>query len=142
MNSGNIEDSLTEQQLVKMEEMAGRYSAPQVAKYLGMRKTSFYKMLKYNKTISGRYQKARLDKIGVIASIVYDAAQAKDLTAAIFYLKTRAGWSEHKDEDNEEEFDSEDVAKDSPEYIAKVKAQIEWEEEYDRKIELKKKGEF
>jgi len=93
---------LTDEERAQVEALAAVLSSEQIADYLGVGRTTFYDIMKRDSDVSERYKRGRARAIGGVAKGLIQQAQAGNMTAAIFYLKTQAGWRET---DNEESAD-------------------------------------
>lgn len=90
---------LTEAQRHQVEALAAYLTQEQIAHYLGISEASFKNMMTADKSLFSLYKKGQAKAIGAIAQSLMISARDKDnTTAQIFYLKTRGGWKEAKDE--------------------------------------------
>lgn len=85
---------LTPAQVVEVETLAAVLSTEQVCDYFGMGKVTFLEICKRQPEVLERYKRGQSRAIGTVAKGLLQQARAGNLTAAIFYLKTRAGWRE------------------------------------------------
>jgi hypothetical protein len=87
---------LTEKQKEKLSYMAPYLTADQIADCLEVPRRTFFEILKRDEEVAALYKKHRSDKVAEVASNLVNKAIGGDTTAAIFFLKTQAGWSENK----------------------------------------------
>lgn len=85
---------LTDEQLAQVEALASVMSADLIADYLGMGRSTFYEVMKRQEGVSGRYKRGKAKAVGNVAQGLLKQAMDGNTTAAIFYLKTQAGWAE------------------------------------------------
>ena len=91
---------LTEEQIEQVERLARYLPTELLAGYFGMGKTTFYEVLKRQPEVSERYKKGKAAAVSEIASTLVSKAIDGDMTAAIFYLKTRGGYTDKTQVDN------------------------------------------
>lgn len=92
--STSRQKSLSAEQMVQVEALGAVLSLEQVAEYFGMGRTTFYKIMERQPEVSVRYRKGKAKAIGSVAQGLLKQALEGNSTAAIFYLKTQAGWRE------------------------------------------------
>lgn len=85
---------LTEEEKAQVEALASVLNTEQLADYFGIGRTTFYEIMERDPSVSVRYKKGRAKAVGNIAGNLIKRAQDGNITAAIFYLKTQAGWHE------------------------------------------------
>lgn len=91
---GRKAKKLTEQQKSEVETLAAVLTSDQIADYLGIGRTTFYKMMNEDPDIDERYKRGRAKALlSVSKNLIYQAREG-NLTAQIFYLKTQGGWRE------------------------------------------------
>ncbi len=83
-----------EDQTAMVERLASVLSKGQLADYFGISETTFREVEKRQPEVSVAYQKGRGKAIASVAGNLVNQAQNGNTTAAIFYLKTQAGWKE------------------------------------------------
>ena len=81
-------------QIIMVEKLASVLTKKQLADYYGISETTFREVEKRQPEVSVAYQKGRGKAIASVASNLVNQAQNGNVTAAIFYLKTQAGWKE------------------------------------------------
>ncbi len=91
---------LNEEELAQVEALASVLSTEQIADYFGIARTTFYDIMNRQEGVSERYKRGRAKAIGSVSKGLLQKAQNGDNTAAIFYLKTQAGWKETVHLDN------------------------------------------
>ncbi len=91
---GRPEKVLNEEQIIQVEALASVLTTEQIADYLGIGRTTFYSVMERQPEVAERYKRGRAKAVANISGNLIKQAQAGNITAAIFYLKTQAGWSE------------------------------------------------
>ena len=71
-------------------------SKEQIADYLGISRPTFDAILERDEEVNLHYKKGKAIAIQSVAKGLVNQAINGNITAAIFYLKTQAGWSETK----------------------------------------------
>lgn len=82
----------------QLEALAAVLTQAQIADYFGIGRTTFYEMVKRDQKISEHYKKGRAKAIVNISGNLIQQAKSGNTSAAMFYLKTQAGWRERDDE--------------------------------------------
>jgi hypothetical protein len=85
---------LTEEQLTEIGTLAPYLTADQLADTIGISRSKFFEFLQKDEKVSGLYKKAKGRAVANVANNLVMQAQNGNTTAAIFYLKTQAGWKE------------------------------------------------
>jgi hypothetical protein len=84
--------------LVEVERLAAYLSVDQIAAYFCIGQNTFYEIMKRQPEVAVSYQKGRVEKTMLFAQQLQDKALGitteGDTTCLLFYLKTRARWSE------------------------------------------------
>lgn len=84
--------------IVELERLSAYLSLEQIAAYFGISQATFYAIMKRQPEVASSYQKGRVDKTVLFAQQLQDKAlgitNEGDTTCLLFYLKTRARWSE------------------------------------------------
>jgi len=93
---------LSEEQKAQVEALAAYLTQEQIADYFGITRPTFHAVMERDPDISLRYKRGKAKAIGAIAQGLIQQARAGDKVAAMFYLKTQAGWREttHVDHSN------------------------------------------
>lgn len=91
---GRPTKSLTPEQVAQVEALGAVLSIEQIADYFGISKTTFYAIMERQPEVSERYKKGKAKAIGSVAQGLLQQARDGNTTAAMFYLKTQAGWRE------------------------------------------------
>ncbi len=81
-------------QINLVEKLASVLTKAQLSDYLGISETTFRAVEERQPEVSDAYKKGRGRAIASVASNLVNQAQNGNTTAAIFYLKTQAGWKE------------------------------------------------
>lgn len=92
--------TFNEEQIVQIEALGAVLSLAQVADYFGIALNTFHAACERQPEVFERYKKGQTKAIGSVAQSLLTQAREGNLTAAIFYLKTRAGWRETQVVDN------------------------------------------
>jgi len=91
---GRPRKKLTKAQIEEVETLAAVLSVEQIGAYFGLGKTTFYEIMKRQPEVYERYQRGKARAVGSVAKNLIMQAREGNTTAAIFYLKTQAGWKE------------------------------------------------
>ncbi len=81
-------------QTAQVEALAAVLSKGQMADYFGISETTFREIESRQPDVSDAYKRGKAKAIGGIAQNLISQARSGNTTAAIFYLKTQAGWKE------------------------------------------------
>lgn len=81
-------------QIAQVEALAAVLSKGQMADYFGISETTFREIESRQPDVSDAYKRGKAKAIGGIAQNLISQARSGNTTAAIFYLKTQAGWKE------------------------------------------------
>lgn len=88
-------DPFTDDQLSQVAKLAGYgLTQAQIADWFGVHDRTLRKWMEADDAIAAAYKTGRAKAIDTIASKLYERAKEGDNTAAIFWLKTNAGWRE------------------------------------------------
>jgi DNA-binding XRE family transcriptional regulator len=91
----------TEDKIIQVEKLASVLSKAQLADYLNISENTFRAIEERQPEVSEAYKRGKAKAIGNVATNLIQQAQAGNTTAAIFYLKTQAGWKEDKEPERE-----------------------------------------
>jgi hypothetical protein len=83
-----------EHQTKMVESLASVLSKKQLADYFAISETTLRAVEDRQPEVSDAYKKGKAKAIAGIASNLISQARKGNMTAAIFYLKTQAGWRE------------------------------------------------
>lgn len=86
--------TMTDEQVSQIEALGSVLSIEQIADYFGISKVTFYKIMERQPEVGLRYKKGKAKAIGSVAQGLLQQARDGNTTAAMFYLKTQAGWRE------------------------------------------------
>ena len=86
--------TMTDEQVSQIEALGSVLSIEQIADYFGICKATFYKIMERQPEVGIRYKKGKAKAIGSVAQGLLQQARDGNTTAAMFYLKTQAGWRE------------------------------------------------
>ena len=92
---------LTDEQVVELGALAAVLSQEQIADYFNISRKTFYEMIQRDTRVSTQYKRGRSQAIANIGGNLLSQAKAGNTAAAIFYLKTQAGWKETQVVQNE-----------------------------------------
>lgn len=85
---------LTDEQVIQVKALAQYLSKEQIADYLGVARSTFDAILERDEQVFIHYKKGKASAIANVAKGLVKQAIDGNMTAAIFYLKTQAGWRE------------------------------------------------
>ena len=85
---------LTADQIREVETLAAVLNQEQIADYIGVPVRTFRAILQRDDDVSASYKKGKARAIGRVSQSLLKSATEGNITAAIFYLKTQAGWRE------------------------------------------------
>lgn len=83
-----------EEQTAMVERLAAVLSKGQLADYFGISETTLRAIEDRQPEVSDAYKRGKGRAIAGVAGNLINQAQNGNVTAAIFYLKTQAGWKE------------------------------------------------
>ena len=84
---------LTEDESAQVEALAAYLSVEQMADFFGISYSTMRRILDRDSDVLNRYKKGRSKALVAVAQGLLQQARGGNMTAAIFYLKTRGGWS-------------------------------------------------
>ena len=90
-----------EAQTAQVEALAAVLSKGQMADYFGISETTLRQIEERQPEVFEAYKRGKAKAIGNVAKNLIQQAQTGNIAAAIFYLKTQAGWKESKEEERE-----------------------------------------
>ena len=90
-----------EAQTAQVEALAAVLSKGQMADYFNISETTLREVESRQPEVFDAYKRGRAKAIGNVAKNLISQAQMGNISAAIFYLKTQAGWKEDKDPERE-----------------------------------------
>ena len=85
---------LDDKQIAQVEALAAFLTLEQIADYFGMHRETFNAVCERQPEVFRQYKKGKSKAIANISQNLIKQAQDGNTTAAIFYLKTQAGWTE------------------------------------------------
>jgi len=86
--------TLTAAQVTEVETLAAVLNQEQIADYFGFSQDTFQRMMERDSEVLRSYKRGKAKAIGSIAGNLIGQAKKGNVAAAIFYLKTQAGWKE------------------------------------------------
>lgn len=86
-----------EAQTAQVEALAAVLSKGQMADYFNISENTLREIEERQPEVSEAYKRGKAKAIGNVAKNLISQAQMGNITAAIFYLKTQAGWKEDKE---------------------------------------------
>jgi len=90
-----------EAQTAQVEALAAVLSKGQMADYFGISENTLREIEERQPEVSEAYKRGKAKAIGNVAKNLISQAQMGNITAAIFYLKTQAGWKEDKESERD-----------------------------------------
>ena len=91
---------LDEKQIAQVEALAAYLTLEQISDYFGITRPTFDAICERQPDVFLHYKKGKSKAIANISQNLIKQAQDGNTTAAIFYLKTQAGWKETQVVDN------------------------------------------
>ena len=85
---------LDDKQIAQVEALAAFLTLEQIADYFGVTRPTFDAICQRQPEVFLQYKKGKSKAIANISQNLIKQAQDGNTTAAIFYLKTQAGWKE------------------------------------------------
>ena len=85
---------LTAEQITEVGALASYLNQEQIADYLGISRRTFIDILNRDDEVFAQYKKGKSTAIASVAGNLIAQAENGNSAAAIFYLKTQAGWTE------------------------------------------------
>jgi len=95
---GRPRTELTEEQIKQVEQLAALLNQEQLCDFLGIPSRTFREICNRDERVSAAYKKGAAQAIGTVAQSLIRRATQGNVTAQIFFLKTRAGWREQAPE--------------------------------------------
>jgi hypothetical protein len=88
----------TDTQVAQVEALAAVLSKKQTADYMGVSETTFREIEGRQEEVSDAYKRGKAKAINRMGQSLVMQAEDGNTSAAIFYLKTQAGWRETDNE--------------------------------------------
>jgi hypothetical protein len=85
---------LTDEQKKEVKTLAAVLTTEQIADYFGIGRRTFYDIMERDEEVSAQYKKGKAQAIGAVAQNLIQQARDGNASAAMFFLKTQAGWKE------------------------------------------------
>ncbi|GEM_PF-1718086 len=107
MQNNNTAVILDDLQIAQVEALANYLSIEQVAGYFNLSASDFLDLQKKDEQVLRAYRKGKIRGVCKVALLLLEQMEAGNVTALIFFLKTRGGWSERpfaETEDNAHKF--------------------------------------
>ena len=107
MQNNNTAVILDDLQIAQVEALANYLSIEQVAGYFNLSASDFLDLQKRDERVLRAYRKGKIRGVYKAAMLLWEQMEAGNVTALIFFLKTRGGWSERpfaETEDNAYKF--------------------------------------
>jgi predicted transcriptional regulator len=86
--------TLTDEQVAQVEKLAAVLTLEQIADFLGVSGQTVRRRMKEEPRVLEAFTRGRARAVGQVATNLVQQAVAGNTQAAIFYLKTQAGWKE------------------------------------------------
>lgn len=83
-----------EKKIAQVEALASRLNRDQIADYFGIGRSTYYLVEERQPEVREAYDKGKAKAVKDVAGSLLEQALNGNMTAAIFYLKTQANWSE------------------------------------------------
>jgi len=84
----------TPEQVIEVGALAAVLSQEQIADYFGIARNTFTAICERQPEVLEQYKKGKARAIGTVAKGLVKQAMDGNTSAAMFYLKTQAGWRE------------------------------------------------
>jgi hypothetical protein len=84
----------TDEDIKKVEELAASLTKQQIADYFGICFNTFQRLVTEDDRVTEAYRRGKAKAVIDVAGSVLSEARTGNMQAAIFYLKTQAGWKE------------------------------------------------
>ena len=84
----------TPEQVIEVGALAAVLSQEQIADYFGIARNTFTAICERQPEVLEQYKKGKARAIGTVAKGLVKQAMEGNTSAAMFYLKTQAGWRE------------------------------------------------
>lgn len=94
MQNNNTAVILDDLQIAQVEALANYLSIEQVAGYFSISVSDFLDLQKKDERVLRAYRKGKIRGVYKVAKLLWQQIEAGNVTAIIFFLKTRGGWSE------------------------------------------------
>lgn len=91
---GRPKIELSAKQKKVLPTLAQKLTAEQIADSFGISRKTFFNILERDDEVFTLYKKGKAKGIDIVADSLIDMARSGNASAAIFYLKTQAGWKE------------------------------------------------
>jgi hypothetical protein len=107
MQNNNTAIILDDLQIAQVEALANYLPIEQVAGYFNISVSEFLDLQKKDKRVLRAYRQGKIRGVCKVATLLWQQMEAGNVTAIIFFLKTRGGWSERpfaETEDNAHKF--------------------------------------
>lgn len=98
---------LTDAQIIEVGALSAVLNTEQIADYFGISHVTFKAIRDRDERVSFAYKNGKAKAIASIGSNLISQAKSGNTSAAVFYLKTQAGWKEDR---GNEESDGEKIA--------------------------------
>jgi hypothetical protein len=85
---------LSQQEIEQVEKLGRMLTIEQIADYFGISRPTFYAIMERQPEVSLHYKRGKAQAIGTVAQNLIQQAMNGNTSAAMFYLKTQAGWKE------------------------------------------------
>jgi hypothetical protein len=101
---GKPQKTLTPEQVIEVGTLSAFLSQEQIADYFGIARNTFTAICERQPEVFEQYKKGKARAIGTVAKGLIKQAMDGNTSAAMFYLKTQAGWRETsvQEEENKE----------------------------------------
>ena len=87
------------QDLDTVQQLSASMSVEQIAGYFGISKTTYYEVARRQPELLERYKQGKAKRIAQYVSIVHDKILEGNIDLLKLYLRTQAGWTENRFEE-------------------------------------------
>ena len=91
---GRPKKVLSDEQIAQIEPLAAVLTKAQMADFFGITEKTLREVESRQPKVFTAYKKGKASAIATVANNLVNQARNGNVTAAIFYLKTQAGWKE------------------------------------------------
>ena len=91
---GRPRTTLTPEQIEEVEKLAAVLNQTQLCDFIGVPARTFREIMARDEEVSAAYKRGCAKAVSSVAQSLLQSARDGNITAQIFYLKTRGGWKE------------------------------------------------
>ena len=86
--------TFSDTEISQVQKLSERMTQAQIADFFGLSERTFRRICDRQPAVMTAYKKGKAGKIDYVAGKLMERIDHDDLTAIIFFLKTKAGWTE------------------------------------------------